>query len=184
MRYLSAEEEARLRKVIAEDWPEHMPELDLALHTGLRLSEMYGLTWGNVNLAGWILTIPHSKNGERRYLRLNSVATAARVTLAGGETALAVCFAMPRESRSAGRAIGSSALSARRALRASTGTIAGTRSPAALSWPERICGPHRTPSDTRACYDGALFAPLAKLPARRSGEAGSRHASGPLCRTN
>jgi len=83
VRYLSADEEARLRKVIAEDWPEHMPELDLALHTGLRLSEMYGLTWENVNLAGRILTIPRSKNGERRYVRLNSVATATLVTLAG-----------------------------------------------------------------------------------------------------
>ena len=81
VRYLSAEEEARLRKVIAKDWPEHMPELDLALHTGLRLSEMYGLTWEHVNLPQRMLTIPRSKNGERRYVRVNSVAVAALLAL-------------------------------------------------------------------------------------------------------
>ena len=77
VRYLSAEEETRLRNVIAEDWPEHSAELDLALHTGMRLGEMYGLTWENVNLPQRLLTIPRSKNGERRYVRLNSVAIAA-----------------------------------------------------------------------------------------------------------
>jgi site-specific recombinase XerD len=81
VRYLSAEEETRLRKVIAEEWPEHMPELDLALHTGLRLSEMYGLTWEHVNLPQRMLTIPRSKNGERRYIRVNSVAIAAILAL-------------------------------------------------------------------------------------------------------
>jgi integrase len=58
-----------------------MPELDLALHTGLRLGEMYGLTWENVNLPQRMLTIPRSKNGERRYIRVNSVAVAALLTL-------------------------------------------------------------------------------------------------------
>jgi integrase len=77
VRYLSDAEEARLRNAIAKDWPEHAPELDLALHTGMRLGEMYGLTWEIVNLPQRLLTIPRSKNGERRYVRLNSVAIAA-----------------------------------------------------------------------------------------------------------
>jgi site-specific recombinase XerD len=79
VRYLSHEEETRLRNVLVKDWPGHVPELDLALHTGLRLSEMYGLTWENVNLSQRLLTIPRCKNGERRYVRLNSVALAALV---------------------------------------------------------------------------------------------------------
>ena len=83
VRYLSAEEEVRLRAVIATDWPEHMPELDLALHTGLRLSEMYGLTWDNVNLPQRRLTIPRSKNGERRHARLNSIAVGTLLTFHG-----------------------------------------------------------------------------------------------------
>ncbi len=83
VRYLTPEEEVKLRKVIAEEWTEHAPELDLALHTGMRLGEMYGLTWDNVNLTGRILTIPRSKNGERRHVRLNSVAVATLVAFAG-----------------------------------------------------------------------------------------------------
>ena len=83
VRYLTPEEDLKLRKVIAEEWTEHMPELDLALNTGMRLGEMYGLTWDNVNLTGRILTIPRSKNGERRHVRLNSVAVAALVAFAG-----------------------------------------------------------------------------------------------------
>jgi integrase len=38
---------------------------------------MYRLTWETVNLSQRLLTIPRTKNGERRYVRLNSVAIAA-----------------------------------------------------------------------------------------------------------
>jgi integrase len=72
-------EETRLRATIEVNCKEHMPELDLVLHTGLRRSEMYGLTWENVNLARCVLTIPRSKNGEMRHVPLN---TAARSALA------------------------------------------------------------------------------------------------------
>jgi len=47
-----------------------MPELDLALNTGLRLGELYGLEWENVNLARRVLTIPRPKNGEMRHVPL------------------------------------------------------------------------------------------------------------------
>ena len=66
------EEEARLRAAIEARHPEHMPELEMALNTGLRLSEMYGLTWENVNLSRRVLTVPRSKNGEMRHVPLNS----------------------------------------------------------------------------------------------------------------
>jgi site-specific recombinase XerD len=81
VRYLSADEEQRIRKVIEAKCPDHMPEFDLALHTGLRRGEMYGLTWGNVNFAARILTVPLSKNGERRHVRLNRVALEALLAL-------------------------------------------------------------------------------------------------------
>jgi site-specific recombinase XerD len=77
VRWLSAEEEARLRAAIEAAYPEHLPELDLDLHTGLRLGEMYGLSWENVNLARRVLTIPRSKNGETRHVPLNRTALAA-----------------------------------------------------------------------------------------------------------
>ncbi len=77
VRYLAPEEEAKLRAVIDQDWPGHDPELDLALHTGLRLSEMYGLEWQDVDLARRLLLVRRGKNGESRYARLNSVALKA-----------------------------------------------------------------------------------------------------------
>jgi hypothetical protein len=46
IRWLTDNEEKALRAVIAEHCLQHMPELDIALGTGMRLSEQYGLTWG------------------------------------------------------------------------------------------------------------------------------------------
>ena len=81
VRWLSAEEEVRLRAVISETCPEHTAELDLALHTGLRLSEQYSLDWENVNLARRVLTVPRPKNGEMRHVPLNESAMAALAEL-------------------------------------------------------------------------------------------------------
>jgi site-specific recombinase XerD len=80
-RYLTSEEEGKLRAVIATRWPRHMPEFDLALYTGLRLSEQDGLTWENVNLSRRLLTVPRSKNGETRHVPLNTGALCALETL-------------------------------------------------------------------------------------------------------
>jgi site-specific recombinase XerD len=81
VRWMSADEEKRLREVLAASWPEHLPELDLALHTGMRRSEMYGLDWEDVDLGRRFLRVKRSKNGESRYVRLNSVARKALVKL-------------------------------------------------------------------------------------------------------
>jgi site-specific recombinase XerD len=81
VRWLSAEEEVRLRVVISETCPEHMPELDLALNTGLRLGELFGLVWENVNLPRRVLTVPRAKNGEMRHVPLNGPARAALAKL-------------------------------------------------------------------------------------------------------
>jgi integrase len=77
VRYLAPEEEVKVRKIITEECAQHMPELDLALHTGLRLSEMYGLDWQDIDLARRLLVVRRGKNGEARYARLNSVAAKA-----------------------------------------------------------------------------------------------------------
>jgi site-specific recombinase XerD len=74
IRFLSDDEEKALRKVIEARCPEHLPELDLALHTGMRLSEQYGLTWADVSSARRVLTIQRSKNGTARYVPLNQSA--------------------------------------------------------------------------------------------------------------
>ncbi len=74
IRFLSTEEEQALRKVMLEKWLKDLPQLDLALHTGLRLGEQYGLTWDCIDFDRRILTIPLSKNGELRHVPLNDEA--------------------------------------------------------------------------------------------------------------
>lgn len=75
------DEEMRLRAVITKNCPEHLQEFEIALNSGMRPSEQYGLTWDRVDLTRKIVTIPKSKNGRTRYIPLNSVAIAAFKTL-------------------------------------------------------------------------------------------------------
>jgi integrase len=87
-RELSFEEEARLREAIREDYPAKEVEFDLALHTGVRKSNLYGthgskrkymapLDWSNVNLNWKVMTLPRSKGGKGYTMPLNDVAMAA-----------------------------------------------------------------------------------------------------------
>jgi len=76
------DEESRLLAVIGSQYAFHMPEFEIALNTGMRLSEQYNTEWHNVNVAQRLLTVPRSKHGERRHIPLNSVATAAFKRLA------------------------------------------------------------------------------------------------------
>jgi site-specific recombinase XerD len=77
IRFLSTEEELVLRRVVEEKYVQHLPELGVALHTGLRLSEQYSLTWDCVDFGRRTLTIPLSKNGAMRHVPLNDEALSA-----------------------------------------------------------------------------------------------------------
>ena len=81
IRFLSDDDEASLMKTIHEDCPERMPEFDLGLNTGMRLSEQYGLLCENVSIPLRTLTIPRGKNGSMRHVPLNHAATKALETL-------------------------------------------------------------------------------------------------------
>jgi integrase len=81
VRFLDEEEEVKLRTKIRELHPGHEAEFDLALHTGMRRGEQYGLCWQDVDLKRGIITIPRSKHGEVRHIQINSVARAALQTL-------------------------------------------------------------------------------------------------------
>lgn len=70
-RYLSPQEESLILSHSPE-WLRNIVSLDL--QTGLRLSEILSLTWGNVNLTDKTLCVVKSKNGEVRTLPLNAVA--------------------------------------------------------------------------------------------------------------
>jgi integrase len=77
VRFLTEDEEKKLRKVIKRKWASHLPELDLAINTGLRKGSQYGLTWDMVDWKGWMLNIPRTKNEEPIQVSLNDAAVAA-----------------------------------------------------------------------------------------------------------
>jgi site-specific recombinase XerD len=77
IRWLTDLEEAALRAVIKEHHPEHMPELDIALGTGMRLSEQYGLTWSAVDLVHKEIRLAKTKNHRGRVIPLNATVEAA-----------------------------------------------------------------------------------------------------------
>lgn len=81
VRFLDDEEEVTLRAKIRDGRPEREAEFDLALHTGMRRGEQYGLRWQAVDFKRAIITIPRSKHGEVRHIQMNSVARAALQTL-------------------------------------------------------------------------------------------------------
>lgn len=66
IRYLLDEEEDRLCKCILDLFSEHMAELTIAIGTGMRKSEQYGLTWRLVDFKRREVHLPKTKNGEAR----------------------------------------------------------------------------------------------------------------------
>jgi site-specific recombinase XerD len=76
VRFLEAEEEQALRAVIRMRWPDREPEFDVALQTGMRWSEQYGLRWKDVDLKRGIIVIRLPKSGKDERLNIGSAACA------------------------------------------------------------------------------------------------------------
>lgn len=74
IRFLEAEEETRLRKVIHA---RHEPEFTLALNTGMRLGEMMSLAWGDVDLERKVIQLRKTKSGRPRSVPINADALTA-----------------------------------------------------------------------------------------------------------
>jgi integrase len=81
VRFLSSEEENTLRSVIREKFPEHEPELDLALQTGLRSGEQYRARWEDVDFERRVATIPLDKGGKTSHVPLSAAALRALLDL-------------------------------------------------------------------------------------------------------
>jgi integrase len=77
VRFLSEPEEKRLRAAIEGRFPEFLPHFLLSLHTGMRMSEQYGLRWNQVDFERRQLHLSRTKNGDPRVIPLNAVALAA-----------------------------------------------------------------------------------------------------------
>jgi integrase len=86
VRYLSRSDEkgdpskgefARLRKVIAEKYPERLAEFTFSLSTGLRLGSQCGATYDMIDWERNVLDLPRTKNDDPVHVPLNADALAA-----------------------------------------------------------------------------------------------------------
>ena len=77
VRFLSDGEEARLRATIERRFPQFLPHFLLSLHTGMRMSEQYGLHWNQVDFELRQIHLPRTKNGDPRTIPLNTIALTA-----------------------------------------------------------------------------------------------------------
>lgn len=91
IRFLSEQEEKRLRTVLQKDVDScgpknarlrnrklhHIYELDVAMGTGMRRGEQYGLTWDDVDFHRREIRLHQTKNGTGRIVRMNDTVLAA-----------------------------------------------------------------------------------------------------------
>jgi integrase len=71
IRWLTPEEEKRLRAVMVEHYPGHIPELVISLGTGMRLSEQYGMGWDSVDFKRKEVRLQTTKNYSGRSIPMN-----------------------------------------------------------------------------------------------------------------
>jgi site-specific recombinase XerD len=89
IRFLTEEEETRLRKAL-KSRPLCVPQLDVALHTGMRKSEQFSVTWDQVNFGLKYIHLSETKNGSDRYVSLNTKALQALQELKGTHARLSL----------------------------------------------------------------------------------------------
>ncbi|MBB5316676.1 tyrosine-type recombinase/integrase [Tunturibacter empetritectus] len=80
LRFLSRDEYDTLHEAIKARFPEHLAEFIVSVNTGMRLSEQYSLTWGQVHLDRRTIDLTKTKNGSARTVHLNADAVAALKT--------------------------------------------------------------------------------------------------------
>lgn len=107
IRWLTPDEESKLVAAIESECPDEFPAFQLALHTGMRKSEQYGLTWDCVDLIRKQITIPRSKHGGIRYIPLDKSAVDALLTLRsrGDGTGKVIVLAKSGHGYQAGHAL-------------------------------------------------------------------------------
>jgi integrase len=82
IRFLTEDEIVRLLDACQKSKnPELRPAVILALHTGLRRGEVFGLTWDRVELSHNVIRLELTKSGKRRVVPLNDESYAALVAL-------------------------------------------------------------------------------------------------------
>ena len=60
----------RLYATVEAEYPDRLPELTIALYTGMRAGEQFGLKWDNVDFVNRIVSVPLVKHGGTRHVNL------------------------------------------------------------------------------------------------------------------
>ena len=82
VRFLTPEEEERIRKALSTRCSSYLPAFIVSLHTGLRASEQWNLRWSDIDLERRSLTVRRQKTGKgERHIPLNKTALSAFKTL-------------------------------------------------------------------------------------------------------
>jgi integrase len=66
-----------LSKAIKRQFPKHLADFIVSVHTGMRLSEQYTVQWGQVSFDRCTIELTKTKNGSRRTVHLNADAIEA-----------------------------------------------------------------------------------------------------------
>ncbi len=82
-RFLSIEEESRLCQAIGQPYDAW---IRLAILTGLRKSEQFGLRWADIDLDRGLITLPETKSGHVQYVHLMDEAKTILRNLVPGNT--------------------------------------------------------------------------------------------------
>jgi len=77
LRFLSREEYDKLHSIITKRFPQHVAEFVVAVHTGMRLSELYTVEFGQFDRHRRAIDLDRTKNGDARTVHLNADALAA-----------------------------------------------------------------------------------------------------------
>ena len=93
VRFLTKEEEGRIRAVLAPRCPSCLPAFIVSLHTGLRASEQWNLRGSDIDPERKTLTVRKQKSGKgERHIRLNELAVAAFESIREGADLTGVPF--------------------------------------------------------------------------------------------
>ena len=92
LRWLSDGEETALRKVIGQNFRWHEAEFTIAVNTGMRPSEQFGLRWADVDLERRQIGLLVTKTGRPRFIPINSVCLAAFKELQARPIQREYCF--------------------------------------------------------------------------------------------
>jgi len=83
VQFLSPDEETKLKATITD--PSQWAAVELSIHTGMRQSEQYTLTWSQVDFDRKQIHLPTTKNGKPRRIPLNANALSALHVLKNGK---------------------------------------------------------------------------------------------------